>query len=85
MVIRQRHDTQRAKQKLNLALEQDPKLPEAWYSMGFYLEAVGDIAAARKYYQKSVDLKTRRQHSLQSSRFAMWDWLQLFPSGTPTR
>jgi type IV pilus assembly protein PilF len=60
MAYLQKHDSQRAKQKFILALEQDPKLPEAWYSMGYYLEAAGDTEAARKYYQKSVDLAPKQ-------------------------
>jgi type IV pilus assembly protein PilF len=56
MAYIQRHDMQRAKQKLITALADDPKLPEAWYTMGYYAEITGDTTGAKKYYQKSVDL-----------------------------
>ena len=52
----QRHEMQRSKQKLLLALQQDPKLPEAWYSMGYLMEATGDLENAKKYYLKSISL-----------------------------
>jgi type IV pilus assembly protein PilF len=56
MAYLQRHEMQRAKQKLLIALEEDPKLPEAWYSMGYYMEITGDLDNAKKYYLKSVQL-----------------------------
>jgi type IV pilus assembly protein PilF len=59
MAYIQRHDLQRAKQKLITALADDPKLPEAWYAMGYYMEITGDTENAKKYYQKSVDLSPK--------------------------
>jgi type IV pilus assembly protein PilF len=56
MAYLQRHDVQLAKQKLLLALEQAPSLPEAWYTMAYYLEATGDSAKANQYYQKALAL-----------------------------
>jgi type IV pilus assembly protein PilF len=52
----QRKDIARAKQKLLFALKQDPNLPEAWYSMGYFLEATGDKVEAKKYYLHAVTL-----------------------------
>jgi type IV pilus assembly protein PilF len=56
MAYLQQHEMQRAKQKLLLALEQDPALPQAWYSMGYYMEATGDLENAKMYYLKSVKI-----------------------------
>jgi len=49
-----------AKQKLSLALQQAPTLPEAWYSMGYYLEITGQTAEAERYYLKAVALAPDR-------------------------
>jgi hypothetical protein len=38
----QHHQVQLAKQKLLLALNEDPTIPEPWYAMAFYLEVTGD-------------------------------------------
>jgi type IV pilus assembly protein PilF len=56
MAYLQRHEIQRAKQKLLLALDQDPKLPEAWYAMGYFMEATGDTENAKSYYLKAVKI-----------------------------
>lgn len=56
----ERKDLQRSKTKFLLALQQAPQLPEAWYAMGYYLEATGDSKGAGKYYLKAVELKPYR-------------------------
>ena len=53
-------NVQRAKQKLLIALEQGPGIPETWYSMAYFLEATGNKAEARKYYMKSVAIAPQR-------------------------
>lgn len=53
-------DNQRAKQKLLYALQKDPKLPEAWYSMGYYLEKTGQKKEAQQYYLKAINLAPKR-------------------------
>ncbi|OGT06016.1 MAG: hypothetical protein A2103_00560 [Gammaproteobacteria bacterium GWF2_41_13] len=49
-------DSMHAKEKLLLALSQDPKLPEAQLAMGYYLQSVGDSTHAKTYYQKALQL-----------------------------
>jgi type IV pilus assembly protein PilF len=56
MAYLQEHKMQRAKQKLLLALDEDPSLPEAWFSMGYYMEVTGDMENAKKYYLKAVKI-----------------------------
>jgi len=51
---------ERAKQKLLYALEKAPQLPEAWYSMGYYMEATGNSIAAKDYYLKAILLNPKR-------------------------
>jgi type IV pilus assembly protein PilF len=51
-----RQDMQRAKQKLLLALEQAPKIPEPYYTMAYFLEATGNNAQAEKFYLKAIAL-----------------------------
>lgn len=53
-------NVQRAKQKLLLALRQNPDIPETWYSMAYFLEATGNKDEARKYYLKSVEIAPAR-------------------------
>jgi type IV pilus assembly protein PilF len=53
-------NVQRAKQKLLLALQQGPDMPETWYSMAYFLEATGNTDEARKYYLKSVAIDPKR-------------------------
>lgn len=50
----------RAKSKLLLALKQDPTIPEPWYSMGYFLETIGDNQQANKYYQKALEVSHGR-------------------------
>jgi type IV pilus assembly protein PilF len=53
-------DVQRAKQKLLLALEQGPGIPEPWYSMGYFLESTGNSAEASKHYLKAIEVAPKR-------------------------
>lgn len=56
----ERHNLQRSKQKLLLALEQGPNIPETWYSMGYFLEATGNKDDASIYYQKAISIAPTR-------------------------
>lgn len=56
----ERHDVQRAKQKLLIALDEGPNLPEPWYAMGYLLQATGNTDQAKKYYLKAVELAPDR-------------------------
>lgn len=56
----ERHDIQRAKRKLLFALDEAPHLPETWYSMGYFLETVGERKEAKKYYLKAIALAPNR-------------------------
>lgn len=49
-------ETMRAKEKLLLALSQDPRLPEVQLAMGYYLQSIGDSTNAKMYYQKALQL-----------------------------
>jgi len=55
-----KHDISRAKQKLLLALEEAPKLPEIWYAMGYFLETTGSKQEARTHYLKALALAPKR-------------------------
>ncbi len=56
----ERHNLQRAKQKLLLSLEQGPNIPESWYSMAYFLEATGNKDDASIYYQKAISVAPTR-------------------------
>ncbi|HTM64133.1 MAG TPA: type IV pilus biogenesis/stability protein PilW [Gammaproteobacteria bacterium] len=56
----EKKNVQRAKQKLLLALQQAPNIPEPWYSMAYFLEATGNTDEARKYYMKSLQVAPGR-------------------------
>lgn len=56
----ERHNIQRAKQKLLLALDQAPETPEPWYAMGYFLETTGNKTDARTYYLRSVEIAPTR-------------------------
>tara|TARA_R110000868_G_scaffold164802_6_gene397705 strand:+ start:330 stop:1022 length:693 start_codon:yes stop_codon:yes gene_type:complete len=60
MAYLERKNVQRAKQKLLLALEQGPDIPEPWYSMAYFLEATGNKEEARSYYLKAVEIAPER-------------------------
>ncbi|MHB1949628.1 MAG: type IV pilus biogenesis/stability protein PilW [Gammaproteobacteria bacterium] len=49
-----------AQNKLQTAIEEDPKLPEAWYSMGYFLEKTGHKQVAKQYYLNSIALGSHR-------------------------
>jgi type IV pilus assembly protein PilF len=56
----QMHDVERAKQKLLLALQEAPALPEGWYSMAYFQEATGNKILANKFYLKAVNFAPKR-------------------------
>jgi type IV pilus assembly protein PilF len=56
MTYLQRNQPELAKQKLLMALELAPTIPEPWYSMAYYLETTGDISQANTYYLKAIAL-----------------------------
>jgi type IV pilus assembly protein PilF len=60
----ERHDIKRAKQKLLIALKEAPTLPEAWYTMGYFLESTDNKAQASKYYLKAIQLAPGRGDAL---------------------
>lgn len=60
MAYLEQKNVQRAKQKLLMALQQGPNIPEPWYSMAYFLEATGNKAEASKYYLKAVELAPQR-------------------------
>lgn len=51
---------QHAKQKLLLALNEAPGIPDTWYTMGYFLEVTGDKKQAQKYYLKAVSLAPKQ-------------------------
>lgn len=53
-------DYSRAKRKLLMALEHGPKSPEAWYSMGYYLQKIGNNEKAAQYYEHALTLAPQR-------------------------
>jgi type IV pilus assembly protein PilF len=60
MTYLEKHNMKLAKQKLLLALDQAPNIPDTWYSMGYFLEVTGEKEQAKKYYLKSVELAPGR-------------------------
>jgi type IV pilus assembly protein PilF len=56
----ERGERQRAKQKLLLALEQGPNLPETWYTMGYFLENTGSVKEAGNYYRKAIQIAPKQ-------------------------
>lgn len=55
-----RHEIQRAKQKLLMAVHEAPQLPEAWYSMGYFFEITGEKGRARNCYVRALELAPKR-------------------------
>jgi len=51
---------QRSKQKLLLALEENPKLPEANYAMAYFYETCGDMQQADQFYLKALSYAPHR-------------------------
>lgn len=64
MAYLERNDTPRAKQKLLLAMEQAPQLPETWYAMGYFEESTGNKQKASEFYLKSLSLAPKRGDAL---------------------
>jgi len=60
MAYLERQEVQRAKQKLLIALDEAPTIPETWYSMAYFLESTGNNEEAGKYYLKAVELAPKR-------------------------
>lgn len=56
----QHQQVQVAKQKLLLALEQAPNIPETWYSMAYFLEVTGNKEKAQQYYLRSIALAPKK-------------------------
>lgn len=56
----ERQNFPRAKRKLSQALNQAPEIPEPWYSMAYYYEAIGEKNLANKYYSKAIDIAPER-------------------------
>lgn len=59
----ERHDIERAKQKLVLAMDEAPNLPEIWYSMAYFLEATGNKEKAQQHYLQAIKLAPKRGDS----------------------
>ena len=53
-------EVQRAKQKLLLALQEAPQIPETWYSMAYFLEVTGETEQAKADYLKAISLAPQR-------------------------
>src|SRR4051812_35943460 len=60
MAYIQNQDYSRAKQKLLLAIQQAPELPEVWYSMAYYQEVTGNHYQAKDFYTKALNLAPKR-------------------------
>jgi len=52
----QKGDNKSAKEKLLLAMRQDPKNPAVYYAMGYFLEAIDEAEAARSQYQHAIKM-----------------------------
>lgn len=55
-----RQDIPRAKQKLLIASEEAPQLPEVWYSLAYFNEVTGNKSIANEYYLKAIKLAPYR-------------------------
>lgn len=60
MAYLEQKNVQRAKQKFLTALDSAPSLPEAWYSMGYFLEVTGNKEEADFHYARAVSLAPQR-------------------------
>lgn len=60
MAYLERKNLAQSRQKLVLALEQAPSIPETWYSMGYFLESTGQKQEANSYYLKAIELAPTR-------------------------
>lgn len=46
-----------AKNRLLMALQENPKSATGWYSMGYYFEKTNDLKSAKAYYQKAISVE----------------------------
>lgn len=60
MAYLEKHEIQRAKQKLLLALHEAPQLPEVWYSLAYFFEVTGDQERAKRSYIRALELAPKR-------------------------
>ena len=60
MAYLQKGNIVRAKQKLMMALDEAPNIPEPWYSTAYFLEATGNLQEANAYYMKAVSIAPTR-------------------------
>lgn len=56
----EKNNIQRSKQKLMLAIDQAPEIPEPWYSMAYFFEATGNATLADTYYKKAIAVAPTR-------------------------
>jgi len=56
----EKHEVQQAKQKLLLALDEAPNIPETWYSMAYFMEVTGNKTEAEKYYLKAIEIAPKK-------------------------
>ena len=56
----QQNNVFRAKQKLILALDEAPAIPETWYAMAYYFETTGNNEEAQRCYLKSIAIAPDR-------------------------
>lgn len=61
----QQNNYPRAKSKLLRSIELGPNLPEVNYAWAYYLEKVGEVADAEKFYQQAIriDVKNGKSHN----------------------
>ncbi|WP_341501794.1 type IV pilus biogenesis/stability protein PilW [Gallaecimonas sp. GXIMD4217] len=57
-------DSAKAKMHLEKAEEFAPKLPEVYFSQGYYYQTVGEMALAEQAYRKAVDLDDENGEAL---------------------
>jgi len=56
MAYLQKGDVQRAKLKFLNAIDEAPLVPDAWYSMGYFLEVTGQKEQAKAHYLQAIKL-----------------------------
>jgi len=56
MLYLQKGDTHRAKQRFLQALEESPKDPTAWYSIGYFFEVMGENTKAEQSFLRAIKL-----------------------------
>ena len=60
MTYTDRDDLGRAKQKILIAIQENPALPEVWYGLAYYQEKTGDFTEAQINYRKAIALDPKR-------------------------